>query len=397
MTVVEYKAINSFNKIVFGSVNADQLDQLEEILNDQGLRLISYNSKQHKSQKLLNYPQQHALWMVLRYYMMSGFVLIDAVKYMIQGNTDVKLHSMLHTIYQRLQQGEMLSKIMKQYLPKNDTLSISLLETAETTGNHLEVLYDLEEYAAWHVNFKRKIHQSLRYPLIVFGSLWVSIFAILYFFAPQLKSYFQQTNYELPLLTTALLKLSQFVTQWPLLWIILPFVIVIGCKILYRAFPKKQTFWIYLPGLRSVILGYYYASLSKVLYLQLKHNHSLIDSLKTLQQAYISDWIHPVLAHILSNIEQGLSLSASLKQYDKIFSKFFIQLVSAGEQSNMLGDNFKVISAYYEQDTQYKVTNSIKLLEPLMLICMGVLLIIIVGGLFYPMYEHIGVITSGGL
>ena len=86
-----------------------------------------------------------------------------------------------------------------------------------------------------------------------------------------------------------------------------------------------------------------------------------------------------------------------LKQFGWLFSKFFIQLVEVGEQTNMLGDNLKVISAYYERDTQQKIIGYIKMIEPLMLVFMGVILIVIVGGLFYPMYEHIGMASKGGL
>ncbi len=84
-----------------------------------------------------------------------------------------------------------------------------------------------------------------------------------------------------------------------------------------------------------------------------------------------------------------------LKHYGWLFSNFFIQLVEVGEQTNMLGDNLKVISAYYERDTKQKIVGYIKLIEPLMLVFMGLILVIIVGGLFYPMYEQIGMANYG--
>lgn len=396
MSIVEYKAINSSNKIIWGATTEDQLSRLETLLTDQGLRLISYRLKKRKTQKKLTYTQQHILWMSLRYYMMSKFTLIDAIKHMLHSSIDVKLQSILQAIYHRLHQGEMFSRAMKLYLPKDDILSLSLLESAETTGDYLEILYDLEEYASWQINFKGTIQQALRYPSIVFGALWISIFCILYFFAPQLSSYFQQTNYLVPAFTQILIELSQFIVKWPWVWIGSPFLVIGSMKAFYRLIPNLRSIGLYLPSIRSIILGYYYASISKVLYLQLKHGHSLIDSLKGLEQAYRSDWIHPILINITHHIEKGMVLSASLKQYKWFFSKFFLQLVDVGEQSNTLGENFKVISAYYERDTQYKTMNLIKLIEPLMLVFMGILLIVIVGGLFYPMYQQIGV-SRGGL
>lgn len=396
MSIVEYKALNSSNKVIWGSTTEDQLNQLENRLTDQGLRLISYRRKKRTAYKKLNYTQQHILWMSLKYYMMSKFTLVDAVKHMLHSNLDVKLQSILHTISQQLSNGEKFSLIMKRYLPSEDVVSLSLLESAEKTGNYLEILYDLEEYALWQINFKGNIQQALRYPSIVFGALWISIFCILYFFAPQLSSYFQQTNYEVPTFTEALIKLSHFIGEWPWVWIALPFIIIGGVKVGYKLIPNVRSIGLYLPGIRSLVLGYYYASIAKILYLQLKHGHSLTESFKSVEHSYQSDWMHPILAKITLTIEKGMSLSESLKQHKSLFSKFFLQLVEVGERSNTLCENFKVISSYYERDTQYKTMNAIKLIEPLMLVCMGVMLILIVGGLFYPMYQQIGM-SNGGL
>lgn len=390
MNLIEYKAINASNKITVGSIPEDHLNQLESTLLDQGLRLISYRHTQRKKYKTLSYTHQQALWMSLRYYMMSGFTLVDAIKHMVQSSVDEKLQGVLQTVYQYLQQGQKFSLIMKAYIDKTDVLTISLLESAEQTGDYLEVLSDLEEYAAWQVDFKGSVQQSLRYPSIVFGAIWVSIFCILYFFAPQLSSYLQNTNYTIPTITAVLISLSQFVVQWPWVWISSPFIVGMGVKAAYRLFPNLRSLGVYIPGIRSLIFGYYYASISKVLYLQLKHGHSLVNSLKNTQEAYAIDWIEPILKKIVSKIEQGVSLTTMLKQYGWLFSKFFIQLIEVGEQTNMLGDNFKVISAYYERDTKQKIVGYIKLIEPLMLVFMGVILIVIVGGLFYPMYEQIG-------
>jgi len=395
MNSVEYKAINSSNKIICGSTTEDQLIRLETLLTDQGLRLISYRLKKHTAAKKLTYPQQHILWMSLRYYMMSKFTLVDAIKHMLHSSVDVKLQNILQAVCHRLHQGEMFSRVMKHYLPKDDILSLSLLESAENTGDYLEILYDLEEYASWQINFKGTIQQALRYPSIVFGALWISIFCILYFFAPQLSSYFQQTNYQVPVFTQTLIKLSQFIIAWPWVWLGSPLIFIVSIKVFYKSLPNLRSMGLYLPVIRSIILGYYYTSISKVLYLQLKHGHSLIESFRGLERAYRSDWIHPILINISNHIEKGMTLSVSLKKYKWFFSKFFLQLIDVGEQSNTLGENFKVISAYYERDTQYKTMNLIKLIEPLMLVFMGILLIVIVGGLFYPMYQQIGTSTGG--
>jgi type IV pilus assembly protein PilC len=395
VSIIEYKAISASNKITIGSVPEDHLNQLESRLLEQGFRLISYRCTKQKRYKTLSYLHQQALWRSLRYYMMSGFTLVDGIKHMVQSSVDEKLQSVLHTVYQYLQQGQQFSLIMKAYIDKTDVLTISLLESAEQTGDYLEVFADLEEYATWQVDFKGSVQQSLRYPSIVFGAIWVSIFCILYFFAPQLSSYLQNTAYTVPTLTSLLMGLSQFVVQWPWVWISFPFIVGIGFKAVYRMFPNLRSVGVYIPGIRSLIFGYYYASIAKVLYLQLKHGHSLVNSWKNVQTAYAEDWIEPIFKKIAIKIEQGVSLTTMLKQYGWLFSKFFIQLVEVGEQTNMLGDNLRVISAYYERDTQQRIVGYIKLIEPLMLVFMGIILIVIVGGLFYPMYEQIGMANHG--
>jgi|GEM_PF-2506683 type II secretory pathway component PulF len=397
MSMIEYKAMNASNKITMGSVPKDYLNQLESSLLEQGLRLISYRHKRRKGYKKLSYALQQILWMSLRYYLMSGFTLVNALHHMLNSSLDPKMQDVLYRIHQQLQHGERFSVIIKPYIAAGDILTLSLLESAEHTGDYLEVLADLEEYAGWQVDFKGNIQQALRYPSLVFGAIWIAVFCILYFFAPQLSSYLSTTHYSVPTLTTVLINLSQWVVKWPWAWLGLPFLIGSGLKILHQIFPNLRSLGIYFPGIRTLIFGYYYASISKVLYLQLKHGHSLVNSLKRIQDAYATDWIGLILKKIVIKIEQGVSFTTMLKQYGWLFSKFFIQLVEVGEQTNMLGDNLKVISAYYERETKQKINGYIKMIEPLMLVLMGVILIIIVGGLFYPMYEQMGVASSGGL
>lgn len=397
MTTIKYKAINTANKVITGSVPSESLENLEAFLEDQGLRLISYRLIRKIPCKTLTYKQQEILWMSLRHYMMSNFTLINAIKYLQKGVSDKLMQSLLHDIYQKLKQGEMFSQAIKQYLPKHEVLTVSLLETAEKTGDYVEILEDLEAYAGWQINFKGEIKQSLRYPIIVFGALWVSMFCILYFFAPQLSIYFHENMESLPKLTLTLIQISQFVVKRPLEFIAIPFVLWFAIKYTGRFFPILHNIFVYLPGPRTVWLGYYYTFISKVLYLQLRHGHSLVESFENLQKIYALDWIGTLLKRITYKIQQGVPLRNALQQNKKIFSNFFLQLVEVGEQSNTLSENLKVISTYYEKETRKKMLSYVKLIEPLMLVLMGGMLLIVVGGLFYPMYQQVGTMVSGGL
>lgn len=397
MRTIKYKAINTANKIITGSVSMENSEDLEAFLNEQDLRLISYRLMRKMTYKTLTYKQQEILWMSLRHYMMSNFTLINAIKYLKQGIADKGMQSILHDIYQKLKQGEMLSQAVKQYLPKREILTTSLLETAERTGDYVEILHDLESYAGWQINFRGEIKQSMRYPTIVFGALWVSIFCILYFFAPQLSMYFHENMENLPMLTLMLIQTSQFVVQRPTEFLALPFILFIAIKCVGKISPVSHAIGFYLPGIRTVWLGYYYTFISKVLYLQLRHGHSLVESFENLQKIYALDWIGPTLKRITYKIQQGVPLTNALQQNNQIFSNFFLQLIEVGEKSNTLSENLKVISAYYEKDTRKKLLGYVKLIEPLMLVLMGGLLLIVVGGLFYPMYQQVGTMVSGGL
>lgn len=397
MTNIRYTAIDESNNVIRGVITADQLGQLESILFDRGLRLISYRKQPERSYKVLSYAQQQTLWMSLRYYMISGFNLPEAIEHMAQSSLDIKMQSVLLKVSDLLKQGQSFSKIMKMHLIPDDIVTYSLLETAEQTGDYHETLLDLEEHAEWQLDFKTKIQQSLRYPSIVFSALWISIFCILYFFAPQLTSFFQTTDYTLPPLTSFLISLSQFVVNWPSLWILSPLMFLLGLKGISKMFPNVQRLLLYIPGINQIVLGYYYTNMAKIAYLHLKHGHSLLYSIQRLQKAFLSDWMGRILTQVISHIEHGVSLSVALKSHPSVFSKFFLQLIEVGEKTNTLQENFKVISAYYERDTKKHISGYIKLIEPLMLVVMGVLLIVIVGGLFYPMYSQMGLVTQGGL
>lgn len=261
--MIEYKAINGSNKIVIGTIQDDQGPDLESLLLDQGLRLISYRNKRKARHRILTYAQQQTFWMSLRYYMSAGLTLVQAIQHMKQGILDEHLQGIIHSIEAKLVRGESLSNAIQVHLQSNDALIQRLLETAERTGSYQDILLDLEAHATWRVEFIVRIRKALRYPMIVFSALWVAFYSMLYVFAPQLKSYFQHTGGDLPMVTQTLLALSDLTIEWPMTSFTLPltaFVAMWGAAIL---FPRLQHAFLYIPGIRRLVLGYMYTVISK--------------------------------------------------------------------------------------------------------------------------------------
>jgi type II secretory pathway component PulF len=400
MGVFKYKAMNQRNQFVHGvlSCNSQTSIQLDEELAGQGLRLIQYKELKVLPYKQLNSRHLYNLWLSLRYYLLSGISFTEALKQLVENTPDQKLQVLLQVVYQKVCQGERFSSALEPYIESN-TVVIPLLKTAEKTGNYLDVLTDLEAYASWNENLKSEVKNVLTYPSIVFGALWIAMFCILYFFAPQLKDYLKDLQGEVPGFTVLLLNLSSVVVGWPVTWVLLPIYIGICVCGVMRMFPVVKSVFLYLPGIKGLILKYHYVLLSKSLSLYLTNGYTVVEALGHLKAHYSNASMRKILEEVFQSVSKGISIAASFNRYPKIFSGFFLQMVGVGERSNTLGENFKVIGAYYEQDLKHSTRTLTKLLEPLILLVMGVFLIAVIVGLFYPLYYQVGASlgNSGGL
>lgn len=399
MGILKYKALNKTNKVVTGilpySVAAVNID---DMLSAQGLRLIKYEDIQVKPYKKLTSQQLYNVWMSLRHYLLAGFTFVEALQNLVNNTQDARLQALLQSVYDQVCQGRKFSAVLEQYIAE-DNIITPLLQTAEQTGNYLDVLFDLEAHAEWKNTFYKDVKNVLTYPAIVFGALWVAMFCIFYFFAPQLQGYLSDLNSDVPMFTRFLLVISNKVVAWPVTWFLFPVYVIAVFKVFLLLFAKAGSALFYIPGIKQIVLKYHYVVIARNLYLYLSNGYTLVAALEHLKKRYAHTIVAYMLNEIFESVSKGVPISASFRRYKTFFSGFFLQMVDVGERSNTLGENFKVISLYYEQDLKRNTTALTRFLEPLTLMIMGGLLVAVIVGLFYPLYSQIGdaVGSSGGL
>ncbi len=397
MKVLEYTALNNQHKVCRGELPMSDFEQIETLLGAQNLRLVQCRVVRQKLPKPLNYDQLSVLWRSLRCYMAAGLTISDALDCFLESSIDGHQEKVLKQVSYRLRSGELFSQSIKPFLPQSDIVSLNLLSMAEVTGSYAEVLEDVERYSKWRLRLQRTLKQSARYPIIVLSVMWGVLFCLLYMFAPQLSSYLQQIDVEIPLITKILLVVSQWVVEWPWIWGAFPFGVFVSIRLFMQMVPGIKKYVVYIPGLREIVLEYYYAVFSKVIALQLKHGYSLVESVRGMERLNSQGELGRVLQDISFRIMQGVSLTEALHSHPKYISKLLLQLMEVGERSNTVYENLALLSDHYDESLQNKVLGLIKLMEPFLLIIMGTLVAIFVIGLFYPLYQQMGQAISGGL
>jgi type IV pilus assembly protein PilC len=390
---IRYKAISTNQKILKGVLTNVSTSEIELILQSKELSLISYKTiairKDHY--RILTLKQLHFMWMSLRFYILAGINILEAFKLLISSEiiTQKSFQSILEKIYDSLLNGEMLSQAIKKHLDPNDELTPILLHAAEVGGTYQTVLFDLEEWVSWRINQKEALHQALRYPAILLMVVWGSMFCMLYYFVPQLLNNIEKNILENTFWGTHLvIFLSTQVISYPLPFAFLPLIVGSLLLLIKKIFKNYIYILYYIPFLKHFILDPLYVRLSRNLQLQLSNGYSLHSAFINFKNTSKNSFLDKVFKDIYIKIQEGVSFSQALKHHPLLFDNYFIQLISLGEKTNTLVDNFKLLDQFYTRRSQKRTKLLISLCEPSAILLIGIVFMVIVGGVFYPLYQQ---------
>lgn len=270
------------------------------------------------------------------------------------------------------------------------------IQIGEETRKLEEVLLELQRFFYRKIQMKRQIISVLTYPTIVL----LVTFSVLYFMlakvVPMFSSVFRQFGSELPKSTQLIIKISNHSNGI----FLVVFLIIIG-SVLGHFFLKKEE-W-YRKKKTSIVLKIpYFGNLIKKIYLSrfcqsmnllTSSKTSLVNSL-TLTSRMIGFYpIETSLEQVKRDIEKGLSFSESLKKHS-IYEKKLVSMIEVAEQINQLDVMFERLSEQYNEDINYQTKMIGVVLEPLIIIFIGVIVGIIMIAMYAPMFDLSKVIKN---
>jgi len=330
--------------------------------------------------------QQVTFFRSLATFIQAGIPLLHGIHALVQNGESKVLKEFCDSLHRFLLKGNPLSEGCRR-LSNFSPMVLHMLKSAENSGQLAEVLSQLAIYLEESYARQGRIRTALVYPaLVLLASLVMAVVLPTFVLRDQLKSYASMS--ELPLPTKILLWVgdaARFPGTWLALVILLFLLPRIARKVLGDGRVTRfyhRLFWLMSPTTRSYC-AWQEVSLASSLGLQLKSGVNLLEALRTSLLVSGSPLLMDVSEPILEKVRQGEALSQALELAPGI-SKPFRQLLVAGEESGHIVGALEWIARAAKLDFDHAVDTTIRLIEPMAMLLMGLIVGVVTLGTLLP-------------
>lgn len=291
-------------------------------------------------------------------------------------------------VYNRLIKGVSLSNAL-QSTGKISMYEYHTIRIGEETGNLVVVLKQLTTHFSESIKQKRQLVNTFSYPTLVVSTAIVVVLFMMNFIVPMFEELFKRFHGELPALTRAVIASSKFISRY--LWgmVLLSFIVGITLfSIRKKDYFRKMTSSLILrtPGVNAVVRKMYLAKFCQTFSLLNSSRIPIVTSIQLIQKIIGFYPFEVALIQIEKDLVNGKLLHESFRGYD-IFDGKLITLTKVGEEVNKLSDIYENLSHQYSEEVQHKVAILNTLLEPILIIFIGLFVAVILISMYLPMFQ----------
>lgn len=286
--------------------------------------------------------------------------------------------------------GETLSNSMsKQKGIFNDT-TINLVKVGEITGNLDENLQYLSNEIEKNINLKTKIIGALLYPaVVIIGALGMTGFLTLYLF-PKLTPVFKSLHVKLPLSTRILIFVSESLTRyWPIF--LVTTILALMLLIVFRKKPRLRTYSEILifkiPVVGNMLQHYHLSNICRTLGILLKGSLRIIEAIEITVETTGSLMYKNEFKRLIVTTKNGSTISDQFNKNVSLFPPVLVGMITVGEKTGTLPDSLVFLSKMYEQELDETTKKLTSLMEPAIMISLGVIVGFVAISIITPIYE----------
>ncbi len=320
----------------------------------------------------------------------AGIPLLESVEALLEGSRG-KMKIVLDGLKKDLESGKTIADSFSKFPESFDPIAINLIRGGEEAGNLEEILDDLAETIKKDIEFNRKIKGALAYPAFVVAIFVVIMTVILTFVIPRIAQVFSKLDVTIPLPTRMLMFMSEALLNfWP--WIIVGLIgLGIGSVLFYRA-KKREVLYLFssLPLLSELAQEIDLVRFSRSLGLLLSSGIPISKALELSQNVLVRRELVHLIEFTRQEVMRGKRLTDALSSKKGAVPQIFIRMIDAGERSGKLEESFQKTSQYFDDRVSATIKTLTTLMEPILLVVVGLMVGGIMLSIIAPIYQLIG-------
>lgn len=396
MKIYEYSARTTEGAVQRGEMEAKSRTQVVETLQSKGLIVVKAEEKVALANALneINIggvPMDDKVVFMRQFATMTsaGLPITQALEILAAQASNPQFKRVLKEVLSDVEGGKSLASSFGKHPGIFNDVILNLIKAGEDSGNLEEIFVRLAEDLEKQRDFQGKIKSAMIYPALIVLVIIAVVVLVMLFMIPAVSDIYNEFGGEIPLATRILIAVSDFmVNYW---WIVLIVVLstVLGVK-----------YYIDTPGGRRVvdnlkltvpIFGQLFmkielAQMTQTLYLLVSSGIPILESLDLVAESLGNVWYQDAIDNAAREIEKGSTLSLPLSREEKI-PLIVSQMIGVGEETGKLDEILKKMAEYYNAEVDLMTNNIATLIEPLMLVIMGVVVGFIAIAVYMPLFS----------
>jgi type IV pilus assembly protein PilC len=322
----------------------------------------------------------------------AGLPLLQCLELMLERMKDPLFRSVLTDVRERVSSGQELSAAFEAHAELFPRLYPSSLKAGERSGDLEKVIRRFVRYLQLMQDARKRVVSALVYPIVLVCLSVTMIVVMTVFVVPKFASLYQDLEAELPLITRVTLAIGRSVQSH---WIAI--VLVIGSSLFalrrWSETPSGRVaidrFRLRLPVLGPVFHRFGISEFTRSLATLLDGGLPLVPSLEISTSAVGNAWLRERLEPTVQRVREGRALHVALEQ-SAVIEDLAVDMVKVGETTGALGTMLTSISDFLDQEVEIRMQRLLTLVEPLMLVFMGVIVAILLISVYLPMFNILG-------
>jgi type II secretory pathway component PulF len=319
----------------------------------------------------------------------SGVPILKAIDIISEQSDDARLKEILRSVHSAVRDGESFSAALSRYSAVFSPLYVAMVHAGENSGALSEALLRISEYRAKQEDMVSRFKMAAIYPVLMGVVGLGTVIFMLTFVMPRLMQVFLRIGQELPMPTQILISISTLLRErWPVI-VIAVFIALLAAR--GQAMTRAGRYSASMFKLKLPIFGKFMqkaelARFSRTLELLIKNGIPILKAIDIAVPVLSNDVIKNSLQQSYQDLEQGGSFGKSLKN-SPFFPAFMVNLLIVGEESGRLDESLSEVASSYERDIDEAVKIMSNLLEPVMILAMGLVVGFIVVAMLLPIFE----------
>jgi len=398
MPAFEYIALKPNGKRDKGVLEGDSARQIRQLLRERQLmpmevtEVAGKNTQNATSSGFGNRISTTDMALIMRQLatlVRSGLPLEESLLAVAEQNEKAKQKNMLMAIRSKVLGGHTLAHGLRDFPQAFPELFLATIDAGEQSG-HLDIVLErLADYAEARQQLKQKSSLALLYPAILTIVAVTVVVMLMTFVVPQVISTFDNIGQELPPLTVGLIALSDFLQDYGFFLFIGIILSSVLAGIVFRKEGPK--YWLHrqflrLPLIGRLTRGLNTARFSRTLSILIASSVPVLDALRISAQVVLNRPMRKAISEAADRVREGVSIHKSLAA-SKLFPPMTLHLIANGEVSGELENMLERAAINQERESETMISGLMGVLEPVMILIMGMIVLVIVIAILLPIFD----------